>query len=369
MDSSTQSLYENMFKMPEGLSEFVYEDEKTIVDLDLDLLHDFKDHPFKVHRDLRFDKLVSSIKENGVSVPILVRPHPDLEGEYEILAGHRRTHASRVADQGTVPAIIRKGLSDDEAKIVVVETNFAQRSSSDMLPSEKAKAIAMESDALKQLRREAKLNKDIEEGRIMYEGGGKGRNKTQQELALKYDMTPTDIYRYTRLAECIPSLLDLIDEKKIGVGAGVECSFIEEEAQNIIANYVMDEQCKLPEAKARKLKKINEEELLTRQIVHDVLTATGKATEAKAPVVKIKGDFLSEYYPSASVKEVENEIQEAIILKEKIIPTIISENGCSPALDTQSVNNLIRMALEFYFSNNQSEDDNEEIPQELSEIV
>ena len=191
---------------------------------DINRIQPFQNHPFKVVDDAKMDDLVNSIRQNGVLTPVLVRPTDD--GGYEMISGHRRMHAAERAGLATIPAIIRE-LTDDDATIVMVEAN-SQRE--EILPSEKAFAYKMRYEAMK---RQGSRN-DL----TSYQVGTKLR--ADEELAKELGESKNQVYRFIRLTELIPELLDMVDTKKMPLVTAVDISYIDQKVQQYLYEYIKE---------------------------------------------------------------------------------------------------------------------------------
>lgn len=200
------------------------EGEESSLELEIAKIQSFQNHPFKVVDDDKMEELVNSIRQNGVLTPVLVRPTDD--GGYEMISGHRRMHAAQRAGLTKIPAIIRE-LTDDEATIVMVEAN-SQRE--EVLPSEKAFAYKMRYEAMKR------------------QAGRPGKNSPQvgtnfradEELAKDVGESKNQVYRYIRLTELIPELLEMVDAKKLPLVTAVDISHIDHEVQEYLYEYIRE---------------------------------------------------------------------------------------------------------------------------------
>ena len=198
--------------------------EETSLELDISRIQPFQNHPFKVVDDDKMEDLVNSIRLNGVLTPVLVRPTD--EGGYEMISGHRRMHAAERAGLTKIPTIIRE-LTDDAATIVMVEAN-AQRE--EVLPSEKAFAYKMRYDAMKR-----------QAGRPDKNSPQVGTNfRADEEVAKQVGESKNQVYRFIRLTELIPELLDMVDIKKMPLMTAVEVSYIEQKVQKYLYEYIKE---------------------------------------------------------------------------------------------------------------------------------
>ena len=180
----------------------------------------FKDHPFKVVDDEKMDELVESIRTNGVLTPVLIRPRS--EGGYEMVSGHRRLHAAEKAGLEKIPSIIKE-MSDDEAVIAMVDSNVQRE---EILPSERAWSFKMKMDAMKHQGRSDDSASGLE-----------GPKLTVDKIGEESGFKGRQVKRYIRLTELIPSLLDLVDEKKITISMAVDMSYFNEEVQGWLLDY------------------------------------------------------------------------------------------------------------------------------------
>lgn len=198
--------------------------EESSLDIPMEQIAPFKDHPFKVVDDAKMQELVESIRDNGVLTPVLVRPAET--GGYEMISGHRRMHAAKLAGLTAIPAIIRE-MDDDTATIVMVEAN-AQRE--EVLPSEKAFAYKMKLDAIKHqgkaTRTSSQVGRKLEAAAVIAEEAGESRNQ---------------IHRFVRLTELIPEFLDMVDAGKIALMTAVDISYLEHPIQKILYKVMQED--------------------------------------------------------------------------------------------------------------------------------
>ena len=253
---------------------------EKVVDIPLAELHPFKDHPFKVKDDDAMMDTAESIKQYGVLVPAIARPDP--EGGYELVAGHRRHHASELAGKDTMPVIVRD-LDDDAATIIMVDSNLQRE---ELLPSERAFAYKMKLDAMKHQGERSDLTSSqvgtkLRTDAILAEQAGTSRNQVQ---------------RYIRLTELIPELLDMVDEKKIAFNPAYELSFLKPEEQRQLI-VVMDEEQATPSlSQAQRLKKFSAEGKLGYDAMSAIMSEEKKGDLDK---VVLNSDVLKKYFPKS----------------------------------------------------------------------
>ena len=207
--------YDDLFKTDE---ERQADAQERVQSLPLDKLEPFPNHPFKVIDDDKMLETVESIKERGVLVPILVRPKND--GNFEIVSGHRRHHASQLAGLTEIPAIVRE-MDDDTAILLMVDSNLQRE---ELLPSEKAFAYKMKLDAMKRQGQRT----DLTCARIAHKSDG---IKSRDILAEQVGESKDQIRRYIRLTSLVPDLLNRVDNKTIAFNAAVEVSYLTEPEQ------------------------------------------------------------------------------------------------------------------------------------------
>ena len=199
--------------------------EENANELEINKIHNFANHPFKVVDDEEMDDLVESIKKNGILVPVLVRP--DADNNYEMIAGHRRMHAAIKVGLKTIPAIIRD-LDDDEAVVAMVDSNIQREK---LLPSEKAFAYKMKLEAMKH-RVGRKSKENVSQLGTHY--------RADSEMANELGESRNTIRRFIRLTELIPELLEYVDKKRLPFTSGVDISYLDKEIQKWIFEYIKE---------------------------------------------------------------------------------------------------------------------------------
>lgn len=226
-----------------------------IQDIPLSLLDDFPNHPFKVRDDEDMLKLTESISERGVLVPAIVRPKAD--GRYEIISGHRRKRASEYANRKTLRCIV-SDMDDDAATIIMVDSNIQR---SNILPSEKAFAYKMRLEAMKHQGKRSDLTLSplgtkLNSGDMLADNVGESRNQ---------------IYRYIRLTNLVPELLEMVDEGRIKMRPAVEISYLDEDAQRDLVDAIDLEECTPSHAQTIKMRKFFEEGKLSAEVITSIM--------------------------------------------------------------------------------------------------
>jgi len=253
-------------------------DEK-VVEIEIERLHDFKNHPFKVQADSQMKELQDSISKYGILNPLIVRPRP--EGFYEIISGHRRKYAAMELKYTKVPVIIRYML-DEEAIISMVDSNLQRER---ILPSEKAAAYKMKYEVL---RRKAGRRKCSQ---VDYTTGKKSIEIIGEETG----DSPKQIQRYLKLNDLIPELLDKVDDKTMGFTIGVELAYLSKTNQEIVLE-AMENTLATPNlSQAIRIKKMQEEEKISVDSVEAIIT---EVKQKEITRVVFKNEQLYRYFPS-----------------------------------------------------------------------
>jgi ParB family chromosome partitioning protein len=266
--------YDDLFKTDE---ERQADAQERVRSLPLDKMEPFPNHPFKVIDDDKMLETVESIKERGVLVPILVRPKND--GNFEIVSGHRRHHASQLAGLTEIPAIVRE-MDDDTAILLMVDSNLQRE---ELLPSEKAFAYKMKLDAIK---RQGKRT-DLTSAQIV--------PKLQARDIVAHDagVNRMEVTRYVRLTYLVPDLLDRVDNKTMAFNAAVEVSYLTEPEQLMLCDAIEREECTPNLSQAKRLKQYSQDGKLDENVMDAIMTEE-KPIEDK---LVLKGDVLAKYFP------------------------------------------------------------------------
>ena len=267
---------------------------EKVLEIPLSELHPFKDHPFKVKDDDAMMETADSIRQYGVLVPAIARPDP--EGGYELVAGHRRHRASELAEKETMPVIVRD-LDDDAATIIMVDSNLQRES---LLPSERAFAYKMKLEAMKHQGERM----DLTCSQVGNKSAGK---KSSELLAEQVGQSKNQIFRYIRLTELIPELLDMVDEKKIALNPAYELSFLKKEEQRDLLDAMDSEQATPSLSQAQRLKKYSQEGHLTLDMMRVIM---GEEKKSDLDKVTLSADILRKYFPKSYTPQ---RMQETII--------------------------------------------------------
>ena len=251
---------------------------EQVQQIPIEELFPFKEHPFKVLDDEAMTRTVESIAQYGVLAPLIARPRPDGDG-YEIISGHRRQYAAKLAGLDTLPVIVRQ-MSDDAAVILMVDSNLQREH---ILPSERAFAYKMKLDAIKNKGARSDLTSTQVAQKLSVE-------KVGDDAGVSKDT----IRRFIRLTNLIPELLDMVDEKKIAFNPAVELSYLDEAQQRDFLQ-AMDETQNAPSlSQAQRMKKLAQEEKFTYEAAFAIM---GEAKKDELDKVVIKNDTLKKYFP------------------------------------------------------------------------
>ena len=256
-------------------------------------LFPFKNHPFKVLDDESMQRTVESVEQYGVLSPLIARPRP--EGGYEIISGHRRQHAAQLAGLDTLPVIVRN-MDDDAAVLLMVDSNLQRET---ILPSERAFAYKMKLEAMKhQAGRPTQDNYS--------QVGNNFGTLSSEEMAEELGTSKNQIFRYIRLTNLVPELLDMVDEKKISFNPAVELSYLDTNQQRDFLEAMQDTQNAPSLSQAQRLKKLAQEGHFSYDVAFAVM---GEEKKAELDKVVIKNDTLRKYFPrSYTPKQMEDTI-------------------------------------------------------------
>ena len=256
-------------------------------------LFPFKNHPFKVLDDESMQRTVESVEQYGVLSPLIARPRP--EGGYEIISGHRRQHAAQLAGLDTLPVIVRN-MDDDAAVLLMVDSNLQRET---ILPSERAFAYKMKLEAMKhQAGRPTQDNYS--------QVGNNFGTLSSEEMAEELGTSKNQIFRYIRLTNLVPELLDMVDEKKISFNPAVELSYLDTNQQRDFLEAMQDTQNAPSLSQAQRLKKLAQEGHFSYDVAFAVM---GEEKKGELDKVVIKNDTLRKYFPrSYTPKQMEDTI-------------------------------------------------------------
>ena len=280
---------DDLFSTEENRQE---EQREQVQQIPIDALHPFTNHPFKVLDDEAMTRTVESIAQYGVLAPLIARPRPDGDG-YEIISGHRRQYAAKLAGLETLPVIVRQ-MSDDAAVILMVDSNLQREH---ILPSERALAYKMKLDAMR--RTSGRPSKGNPRQLV-------GNFETADVVGKESGESGRQVQRFIRLTNLIPELLDMVDEKKIAFNPAVELSYLDESQQRDFLEAMEDTQNAPSLSQAQQLKKMAQQGEFSYEKAFDVM---GQEKKSEKDTVTIKNETLRKYFPrSYTPKQMEEKI-------------------------------------------------------------
>ena len=267
------------------------EQREQVQQIPIDALRPFTNHPFKVLDDEAMTRTVESIAQYGVLAPLIARPRPDGDG-YEIISGHRRQYAAKLAGLDTLPVIVRN-MDDDAAVLLMVDSNLQRET---ILPSERAFAYKMKLEALK--------NQGARSDLTSRQVGEKLWSVSQ--VSADANESERQVHRFIRLTNLIPELLDMVDEKKISFNPAVELSYLDESQQRDFLEAMQDTQNAPSLSQAQQLKKMAQQGEFSYEKAFDVM---GQEKKSEKDTVTIKNETLRKYFPrSYTPKQMEEKI-------------------------------------------------------------
>ena len=286
---------DDLFSTEENRQE---EQREQVQQIPIDALHPFTNHPFKVLDDEAMTRTVESIAQYGVLAPLIARPRPDGDG-YEIISGHRRQYAAKLAGLETLPVIVRQ-MSDDAAVILMVDSNLQREH---ILPSERAFAYKMKLDAIKN----QGARSDLTSSQLA------AKFRSDDAVAKDQGISGDTVRRYIRLTSLIPELLDMVDEKKISFNPAVELSYLDESQQRDFLEAMEDTQNAPSLSQAQQLKKMAQQGDFSYEKAFDVM---GQEKKSEKDTVTIKNETLRKYFPrSYTPKQMEEKIIQLLDLQ------------------------------------------------------
>ena len=279
---------DDLFSTEENRQE---EQREQVQQIPIDALHPFTNHPFKVLDDEAMARTVESIAQYGVLAPLIARPRPDGNG-YEIISGHRRQYAAKLAGLDTLPVIVRQ-MSDDAAVILMVDSNLQREH---ILPSERAFAYKMKLDALKN----QGARSDLTSRQVV------GKLEAADVIGKATDESGRQVQRYVRLTNLIPELLNMVDEKMISFNPAVELSYLSPEQQQEMIKAMDDTQNAPSVSQAKRIKELAQKGQFTSDAVVAIM---GEEKKGELDTVTIKNDILRKYFPrSYTPRQMEEKI-------------------------------------------------------------
>ena len=276
----------------------------------VDQIKPFHEHPFRLYQGERLDDMVESIREHGILTPVIVRK---LSSGYEMLAGHNRQNAARIAGLKETPAIVKENLTDEEAWVYVMETNVIQRSFSDLTVTERIAVLAARYDKVCGIKKREEI---IEELHRLNDTGGHNvhqQAKSRELIGQEYGMTGRNIARYVRCNQLIPAFKKMLDDGSMTLVSGVELSFLSEGEQELVSKVMEQNGVRVKGNMAKKLKAVAG--TITEETVQSILALDKIYTEARKKGtinVKVPADVYHRYFSEADDRDIQKILVEAL---------------------------------------------------------
>jgi len=295
-------------------------EDKGINEIETAKLIPFKNHPFKLYEGERLSNMIDSIKEMGVILPIIIRPNDN--DMFEILSGHNRVAAAKLAGLDKVPAIIKENLEEEEAVLIVTETNLQQRSFTDLSHSERSFCLTQHYEALKQ---QGKRNDILNEIKMLINADEiddkvtssefQTKLRTDEKLGNEYNLSRDKVARYIRISKLIKYFLDKLDENKINFSAAYLLSYLPKEEQEMLQKILEDTNYQIDIKKSEQIKKYSKGGNLTSDKVILILSGQLEKKIKKEKSFKIKPKIITRFFSDEKdKKKIENTIEKALIL-------------------------------------------------------
>ena len=288
-------------------------EQGDIQNIELNLLENYHDHPFTLYTGKRLSDMVESVKENGILNPIIILKKED--GAYEILSGHNRAGAARLANLKTVPCIVKENLSEEQAYTYVIETNLMQRSFSDLLPTEKALVLKIRYEKIASQGKRNDLQKEInnlEQGLIEKESKAEDKTDSRKALGKEYNLSGASIARYLRLNELSDFWKQDVDNEKIGLTMAVELSYLSKEIQEYLYQQCGELELSLKPSDAKALHLMNRQEDLNQEMVTTYLLNLKKPKIKEYQNIKLSQSIYQKFFQDKAKEEAEGIIEKAL---------------------------------------------------------
>lgn len=308
ISNSEIKTYKPFRRSVEQTDEDEFNKTQKLANIKLDKLRNFEGHPFRLYEGERLNDLVQDIKQRGVIQPICVRNIGD--GKYEILAGHNRVNASKIAGLDTIPAMIYDSMSDEDAKIYVVQSNYNQRSVTDLKPSELANSLHMLNEAMK---KKSGYRSDLEE--TTESSNEDNRLRTMNVIGKEHNLSQASIARYIRIAHLVKELQEKLDNKIISMAVAVQLSYLKESEQKIVET-LLEPNVRINIEQVKTLRRESESlngNVLSDEMIREILEPN--KTDSKIKSIKLDSKFLSQFFDdNQSEEDIQDTIAKALEL-------------------------------------------------------
>ena len=291
-------------------------EQKDIQNIEINLLENYHDHPFSLYTGKRLDDMVESIKENGILNPIIVMKKE--AGDYEILSGHNRVNAAKLANLKTVPCIIKENLTQGQAYTYVIETNLMQRSFSDLLPTEKAVVLKLRYEKITSQGKRNDLQKELNRlnDGIVVKKNKRAEDKldSRKNIGKEYNLSGASIARYLRLNYLTDSWKQAVDNDEIGLMMAVDISYLLTELQDYLYKECKEWGVCLKPSDAKALHLMDRKEALNKEMVNTYLLNMENLKPKEYQNIKLSQSAYKKFFKDESKEEVEEIIEKALAM-------------------------------------------------------
>lgn len=291
-------------------------EQKDIQNIEINLLENYHDHPFSLYTGKRLDDMVESIKENGILNPIIVMKKE--AGAYEILSGHNRVNAAKLANLKTVPCIIKENLTQEQAYTYVIETNLMQRSFSDLLPTEKAVVLKLRYEKITSQGKRNDLQKELNRlnDGIVVKKNKRAEDKldSRKNIGKEYNLSGASIARYLRLNYLTDSWKQAVDNDEIGLMMAVDISYLLTELQDYLYKECKEWGLCLKPSDAKALHLMDRKEALNKEIVNTYLLNLENLKPKEYQNIKLSQSAYKKFFRDESKEEVEKIVERALAM-------------------------------------------------------
>lgn len=288
-------------------------EQGNVQDIETDLLENYHDHPFTLYTGKRLEDMVESIKENGILNPVIVLKKET--GTYEILSGHNRVNAAKLAKLKTVPCIVKENLTKEQVYTYVIETNLMQRSFSDLLPTEKALVLKMRYEKIASQGKRNDLQKEInnlEQGIIERENKTEDKTDSRKNIGKEYNLSGASIARYLRLNNLTDIWKQAIDNDEIGLTMAVDISYLSIEIQDYLYSQCEELELCLKPSDAKTLHLMNRQEELSQEMITSYLLNLKKPKIKEYQNIKLSQSAYKKFFQDESKEAVGEIIEKAL---------------------------------------------------------
>ena len=299
MKNSTLKTLDNLFQ------------DTPMLELHIDQLVPYYDHPFTLYQGERLENMIQSIKDLGIINPIIVRSIKGKREKYEILAGHNRVNAAKQAGIVMIPAVIKEPVTDDEARWIVTETNLMQRSFSDMNYSERATALYEHHKMLSCQGKRMDLLEEINDLCDQETSGQLGKKlDSREKVGKEFCLAPRTVIRYLRIYKLDDTLKQLLDEDKIAFTVAENISYLKMQEQQLIAELIRSLNIKISNKQAAELRVLSKEKEITMEVLSEVLCS--KEKKATIKTIRLSPEIIEKYFNNESKEEITSIIERAL---------------------------------------------------------